>query len=69
MYIPSPAKQSSTLTPQNLSRVPKAPSKTQTYLRQEQNFEKVPLGLAVTRKSGKEMVSEFERAWNGSGGR
>jgi len=60
---PPQTNQRTPLTLENLRRVPLAPSNRQTYLSRDQNFERVSLCLPTQRKSGADMVREWEEGW------
>lgn len=53
----------STLTQQNLAKVPRGYSSQQAYLNKDQNFERVPLGLPTSRPTGGQMNDEWEKQW------
>jgi hypothetical protein len=64
-HPPSPPPRANTtpLTLGNLRQLQSAPSNLHTYLRRDQNFERVPLGLEIERRRGEERVEEFEERW------
>jgi hypothetical protein len=66
MTKPSPP-ETQLLTKKNLKNVPPAPSNLQTYLRREQKFEKVALGLSSNREDGESMTRDWERTWKAAG--
>ncbi|TVY81700.1 hypothetical protein LSUE1_G003833 [Lachnellula suecica] len=55
--------QGTQLTRENLSRVQIAPSNRETYLQRDQNFERVPLGLATNRRDGHVTVDIWQEQW------
>lgn len=55
------------LTPENLARVQQTYSNRETYLQQDQNFERVPLGLATNRGDGHVVAMASHEAWRQGG--
>jgi hypothetical protein len=51
------------LTRDNLQGIPFGHYNDQTYFAQDENFERVPLGLRTSRMSGQAMADDWDAQW------
>lgn len=63
-----PQAQVTPLTREHLQRVPSGYYTDETYLAQDENFERVPLGLQTSRKGGDAKVDDWEAWWRKASG-